>query len=471
MKEWIQRSSQRVSTWNARSLSLGGRLAIASAIYVVVTAVCFAVAPRTLWFEHTAYNHFSHLAHAWLNGRLDLVDGPPAYAGNNDFVLYKDKWFVAFPPFPALLLLPAAAVAKDPDLVRDGQIFLWLSGLAPALLFLALERLRLLTDPSAPEASPRARGTLGNAALALLFAFGSVYFFTAVQGTVWFAAHVVGAALAAGYLYCSLGAANPFAAGLCLGLGFLTRTPLLFAFPLFLQQALQVSLAAVPATTSSNAAGFFARLWVQLRAPGVLASLLKKLLLFGTPLALCVAISLYHNAARFGSPWESGYQYLQVAWRARMVKWGLFHVHYLPRNLGVLLSQLPWVEEGLRSFRINVHGLALWFTTPLYVWLLWPRRTSASLWALWLTVALVAVPTLFYQNTGWSQFGYRFSNDYAVFLFALLAMGGRRFGVAWWGAAMFALLVNSFGAVTFGRSQYSRFYFSDSSQERFYQPD
>ena len=36
---------------------------------------------------------------------------------------------------------------------------------------------------------------------------------------------------------------------------------------------------------------------------------------------------------------------------------------------------------------------------------------------------------LFYQNSGWVQFGYRFSLDYMVFLIALLAVGGNRLGV------------------------------------------
>ena len=43
----------------------------------------------------------------------------------------------------------------------------------------------------------RSRSEAENVLLALLFAFGTVYFFTAVEGTVWFAAHVVGVVLVA----------------------------------------------------------------------------------------------------------------------------------------------------------------------------------------------------------------------------------------------------------------------------------
>ena len=49
---------------------------------------------------------------------------------------------------------------------------------------------------------------------------------------------------------------------------------------------------------------------------------------------------------------------------------------------------------------------------------------------MWLTVAAVAIPILFYQNSGWVQFGYRFSNDFVVFALPLVALGmSRRGGV------------------------------------------
>src|SRR5581483_3118917 len=82
------------------------RLVIAAGIYVVVVGTFFAVIPKNRILEHTPFNHFALLAESWLHGRLDLPDGPPPYAQNNDFASYGRKWFIAFPPFPAVLLLP-----------------------------------------------------------------------------------------------------------------------------------------------------------------------------------------------------------------------------------------------------------------------------------------------------------------------------------------------------------------------------
>jgi hypothetical protein len=431
------------------------RLLIAAGLYVACSVVFFVFADPAVLHQHTPWNHFALLADAWRNGHLDLGGPPPAYTGNNDFSHFDGKWYVVFPPFPALLLLPLVALAKGPERVHDGQFFLWLAGVAPAVLFLALEKLRRLGRSAISE-----RCSVG---LALLFAFGSVYFFSAEQGTVWFAAHVVGALLSACYLLFALEAERPWLAGLAIGLGFATRTPLLFAAPLFVLEALRVSCAG-DAFDAFDVKGMLA----SLDRP----RLARSLLAFVTPVAAVLLLTLFHNQRRFGDAFEVGYQYLGVQWQHRIQKWGLFSYHYLAKNLGVALTSLPYrTQDGRVPFQINLHGLALWVTTPGYLWLLWPRRTAAPHLALWLTVAFVAVPTLFYQNTGWLQFGYRFSNDYAVFLFALLATGGYRFGRGFLLAAAWAVLINAFGAATFGRPAYAAYYFQENTQRVLYQPD
>jgi len=73
------------------------------------------------------------------------------------------------------------------------------------------------------ERGQSARSERENLLLTALFAFGTVYFFVAVQGTVWFAAHVVSSALLVSYALFSLDAARPVLAGATLGLAFLTR--------------------------------------------------------------------------------------------------------------------------------------------------------------------------------------------------------------------------------------------------------
>lgn len=419
-------------------------------IYALVTLVLLACAPPGILTSHTKYNHFALLAEAWLDGRLDLGGAPPAYAQNNDFALFDGKWFVVFPPFPSVLLVPLVALSGSAEAVCDGLFFLLLAGLAPAALFLLLEKLRQRGDSK--------RSELENVALSCLFCFGSVYFFSSVQGTVWFAAHVVAAVLTCLYLLFALGTARPLLAGVCLGLACATRTPLLFAAPLFVLEALRSTR--LPAARGPG--------WLQRYE---LKRLLPALAWFGLPLLIVVGLTLWHDAARFGDPFEVGYRYLSVAWAKRIAKWGLFDYHYLGRNLGVMLSSLPWFPAEGGAVQINGHGLALWLTTPMYLWLAFAKRWSPLARSLLLTAALIAVPTLLYQNTGWVQFGYRFSNDYAPFLFVLLAVVGPPLRGAFMVASAFAVIVNFFGALTFGRPEHARFYVVEPTQRVLYQPD
>lgn len=444
------------------------RLALALAVYAATTAVYFACASRQTLGAHTPFNHFALLAEAWLKGRLDLGGPPPVYAQNNDFAQYGDKWFIVFPPFPAVLLLPLVKLGGSALRVQDGQFFIWMAGIAPAALFLCLEKLRRM--------GLTGRGTGASLVLSLLFAFGSVYFFTAEQGTVWFAAHVIGAALAAFYVWSALDAEHPMLAGLLVGLGFMTRAPLLYAVPLFVFEALRVSAklaSAEPAVRGESGLvaviGRLRSFWQSVDRRRFFGLMFA----FAAPLACVLAIAAWYNRARFGDPFEFGYRYLTVLWRPRMEKWGLFHYHYLGKNLGVVLTSLPWIAKAPADprFQINAHGLALWFTTPLYLWLLWPRRWTRLHWAFTLTALAVAVPTLFYQNTGWVQFGYRFSNDYAVFLFCLFAIGGFRMGPLFQAAALWSIVVNAFGALTFQRPAYAKYYHQEGTQSVMYQPD
>jgi hypothetical protein len=434
-------------------------LRIAALIYAVVTLVClFTTAPERL-SGHTPYNHFALMAEGWLRGRLDLGTSPPGYTGGNDFAHFGERWFVSFPPFPAVLALPFVALAGSAAATRDGLVFGMLTGVGPAVLFLALDKLSRLRRSRRTERE--------NVALVLLFAFGTVYWFTAVQGTVWFVAHVVGVALASIYLYASIEAAHPLVAGLALACGFATRTSLGFAFPFFVYEAYrQASLTDASADQGDEPTKATPRLG---RAD--VRVLAERLAFFAAAAGLIVSFAFWLNRARFGDPFEFGHKWLAITWRARMDKWGLESYHYLGRNLAVVLTSLPYTKVQGAPFQINVHGLALWITSPFYAWALWPRRTSGLFWALAVTALCVATPALLYQNSGWIQFGYRFSNDFAPFVIAALAVGGRRLSPPFWLCAAFAIAVNAFGAMTFQRGAYQRFYYVDGTQKILHQPD
>ena len=54
-------------------------------------------------------------------------------------------------------------------------------------------------------------------------------------------------------------------------------------------------------------------------------------------------------------------------------------------------------------------------------------------------------------------------------LFALLALSGRRFGPGFWTLAVLAVVINTFGALTFDRAL--QYYDLDGTQNVIFQPD
>ncbi len=438
---------------------------VALAIYTI-TVVVYAVFAGDRMRTHSPDNHFAYLADSYLHGTL-AVRCPPAMAhpamcppggGGNDWAHFGTHWYVAFPSFPAVVYLPAVALlGRDfPNRAMD----VLLAGVAPALLFLFLQQLRTqnYSTRSLPE----------NAGLTALFAFGTVYFFSAVQGSVWFTAHVVGCALAVGFLRAGLEARRPLLAGVLLGLAFHTRTSMLLLAPFFAVEAIRVHRRTPDASVDNPPRDPVMRLlrWFMATAwPGAL----RAMALFALPVAVSIALYMALNQARFHSPTDPGYQYLQIRWQARILRWGLFNYHYLSRNLAVCLALLPWITRTAPFVQVSRHRLALWVTTPQYLELSRPARRSPLTPALTLAAASVALIDILYQNSGWVQFGYRFSNDFAVPLIVLLALTGRPWRRWGWALLALAIVVNAFGAATFDRA--NSVYAGDNTADGMFQPD
>lgn len=346
----------------------------------------------------------------------DLIPMPQVKA------VRETTWYMSFPPLPTLLMVPSALISG-----RAGNDVIPTLLVAAAILPLCLLLLRRLAAAKLSQRSVREDLWLIGA-----LAFGSVLFFSAVQGKVWYTAHVVGVALALVYAWASIEAKRPIVAGLALGAAALTRTPMAFMFPLFVAEAWRM-------------------------AGGDRRVLVRSLVRFAAPVAGFAIAGMIYNYVRFGSPTEFGHTYLEVRQAPQIEQWGLMSYHYLSRNLTVALALLPELPGRAPWIQIGGHGLALWFTTPLLLFVLWPREKPAIHRTLWLTIALVAVPVLLYQNSGWVQFGYRFSLDYMVFLIMLIAIGGRPLTRVAKGLIIAGVVINLFGAWTFDRKwQYYR---------------
>jgi len=434
--------------------------------FIFLAAYCAASGPRLL--HRSGDIHFSYQADMFLHRRLDLGHPPP---NSNDwaeveYLHLKDgrtvagtflrsnpyhfreldgkverltdadianrwkKYYVSFPPFPSLVFLPfVAAFGLN---VNDILLTIALAALAPMLLFFVLRHLAARGDSTRTEHE--------DLWLVAMFGFGTVYFYSSVIGQVWYTAHVVATVLTGLFVLASFAARRPIAAGLCLGAILLTRPHMAAWGIFFLYEAWRGEAAAGKGRDTTDQ-----------RRPNDKKLPWRKLIGFAIPVAILGSLGFAFNWARFHSIGEFGHFYLNVRWTDRIQRYGLTNFAFLARNLSCaltltpkLLARPPWVQ-------LSWHGMSLLITTPAYLYLLWPRVKSSLHTVLWAVVAPIALLGFMYQNDGWVQFGYRFSNDFAFALIMLLAIGGRPLTRTFRALILVGVAVNLFGAVTFGR--------------------
>jgi hypothetical protein len=381
----------------------------------------YALSSNGLLAHQSLAPHFVYQADAFLHGQLSLTVAKPPNL--NDWVLKDGRWYVSFPPFPALLMMPFVAVAGLS--FNDVAFTLFFSAANVALLYRLLRRLQ-------PE-----RAEWEHVAFALIYGFGTLAWSCGIRGEVWFTAETVGVTLTLLYLHASLGARHPVLAGLAVACAAITRTPIAFSAVFFVFEAIS------PDGPLE---------WSRLRDPARWRAALPKLLPY---LAAIVAVAIpmaWMNLARFGRFSEFGHSHLYAnRVNEQIRRYGLFHYAFLERNLHDAFTRLPEIRFSPPHIGFNGEGMSLFVTTPLFLYLLWPKERPRLHRALWLTVALIAIPGFFYQNSGYYQFGFRFSLDYTPYLILLLALGRRPFSRLFWLAAFAGFAVNAWGAAVFNR--------------------
>ncbi len=409
-------------------------------VLFLLSVVVLASFSSQRFLRQSAAPHFVYQAKGWLEGRLDL--DPEVLPNLEDWACVRevsgqkvrcegrprpgDRWYVSFPSFPAVVMLPF--VALHGYQFNDTSFGVFIGALAVVLFYSLLRFLE--------QQREMVREPTENVGLALLLAFGTLFFYAAIRGEVWFSAEVMGVMFTCLYVRNAVRARRPLLAGLFFAMATLTRTPLLFTGLFFVLEVL------CPGPDRLGQLRGLGERW---------KPALRKLGLFALGAAPLASLAAAYNLYRFGSLGEFGHRFLyNNRVNVDIDRYGLFHWVYLPRNLEAAFLKLPKLSLEPLRLGYDPHGLTLLLTLPLLVFLLVPKTRPRLHWPLWLTVAVCALPGLFYQNTGYMQFGFRFSLDYTPYLLLLFAVGGwslRHRGVL--AVALFGVLVNFWGAVAF----------------------
>lgn len=346
--------------------------------------------------------YFQYLADAFLHGQLHLRLMPPT---THDLVFFNGQYYLYWPPFPAVMMIPLVALFG----VDFSDVFLTIFigafnvGMVAILLNTAQQH-SIIQLPA-----------IKRAWLVIFFAFGTVHLTLAPQGNVWFTAQLIGFAFVLIAYWAAIGLNGQRAywvAGVAMTLAMLTRNHMLFA-------------GIWPAWYLLN------RTWKENRS-----ALVKYILIGITPVLIGGGLLIAYNIARFGSPLEMGLDYHQMSslFRADYDRYGAFHIHYLPINFYYQYIRYPFPVTS-ESFL----GGSLFLLSPLFfaaLWSLWKDRRQLSTWFLFASILMVDIPILLLMGTGWVQFGPRYTLDFTVPLLLLTANGIKK-----WPASIIGLLI------------------------------
>lgn len=473
-------------------------------LFAVAFFVLAAFSAQRFW-RQSAAPHFVYQSQAWLEGRSDI--DPQVLPNLEDWACVRelggkkvrcegqplptDRWYSSFPWFPAVAMLPFVVI--NGYQFNDTSFGVLVGALAVALFFALL---RVLKDVEGTKTS-----MMDDALTSLLLGFGTLFFYAALRGEVWFSAEVMGVALTALYVRNAVGARRPVLAGVFWSMAVLTRTPLFFTGLFFFLEL------AAPERDAR-----LAQLRAFFKAPGQKLKGLGRFVAGAAPLGLLAA---GYNQVRFGSLTEFGHRFLFNNRVNRDIDtFGLFSPHYLLRNLDAAFLKLPLLGKNPVLLGYDAWGLSLFITLPLLalcfvpasqprralqvvgamagvlissaifgplappsgeppigwrplaLWLLFALALAFLAWCAWqwviskdaprllvptlLTALACMLPGLAYQNTGYAQFGFRFSLDYTPWLLMLIPLGG-------WSwkkplpmiLALLSVAVNFWGAVGF----------------------
>jgi len=357
----------------------------------VLPAGFFVLTFLVYWFvgpQNTIFDNHINQANSLLHGHLDLV---PEHSGFITEPALKDgKMYLQHGLGPALLLLPAVAIW---GLSVNQTLVSVLMGALMAPVVLAIVKKMV-------------PGLSAQIWLTVLFMFGTIFWFTASNGGVWFLSHTMAVFFLFIAIYFTIVRRNPLVAGLCLGAAYLSRQTTIMALPFFLimfagvwiEDALDRPFArrVRPAPLIQSGAGLAVILLRRVAtAPlvqlglGLLVGFVLIFLRFedapekplwrrvqitpwgqlGLGLGVFLMVSFVLNFLRFSNPLEGGYSYSEQVHQeelAHVFSHGLLDISYIPRHIPVFIEGLPIFSRDAPYVLPSRDGQAIWATTPAF---------------------------------------------------------------------------------------------------------
>jgi hypothetical protein len=387
---------------------------------LLIFAVSFTIYYTTGEGHPTYYNYYVRLSDAFLKGRLYLTENP---SWLNELVPNPSGpgYYVVYPPLPAFLMAPLVALF---GLQLNQTLVSLFFGSATVVVayFVAKDVARKL--------DPTQRGHEGRYLwFAALFGFGSIFWWLASVGSVWLIAQVISAFFLLLAIREAFNKARPLVMGLLVGASFWCRLPTILGIFFF--------------------AGLI--IWRQPKQNWMakIRRVFKPLVMLAVGAGIFVAFDMAYNFVRFGALFDVAYWMIPGILNEPWFHLGLFNLAYIPENLVPFLTGLPVFNLTAPFMHAPLQGIAIWFTTPAFIFALRSKLKDAITWLAWSAIFAIGFVIFTKGLSGWG-FGYRYAVDFYPFLF-VLAVRGMGIKLRWYHKLLIILgiVVNLWGTVAF----------------------
>jgi len=336
---------------------------------------------RSAWFGID--KHFTLLAESFLKNDLYLS---PNNLPSGDFADFRGKQYLFFGPFPSIILMPFVFIfGKNFPQITLSLVSVIITYLC---MFFLCRRLEFKKSDSIW--------------LANFFVFGTVLFFVSLINTSAYIIQAVGTAIIMLSILEYFTHRRWFLIGLLVAAAGATRITLFGITIFFLIEVIR---------TSDK------------------QQLVRYLISLLIPILISASLLGIYNFRRFNSPIDTGYTKNVSVLDKKNYNYieGWFSLKHIPANLYALFMMPPdpVLKKGVRFvlkwpyLKVNHIGLAIWFTSPLFIYLLLAKKKPYTIPAT-ITIITLILPSLVYFGIGISQYGYRYSLDFLPLLFLIL---------------------------------------------------
>jgi hypothetical protein len=388
-------------------------------IWMVTFLVSIEIAQWLNVLKTPQDNYFNLLADSILHGRISLIDPSTTF----DLTFHNGNWFVPFPPFPAVIMLPFIAIWGVTSFNTTVFSFALASTTALFIFFILKE----LSKHQWIKLSDS-----GIIWLVALFSFGTVQWWLSVTSRVWHFSQICSV------LFCTLafwGVLKKIPAwviGIFLAAAILSRPNVIVLWP-----------ALVAIKIQSDQDDYKLINWKKA---------IRWSLYSAIPVIVGVGLLFVYNYLRFGNFLDFGYTTINGSeWTVgRAQTYGIFSPHFISFNLYWMFAAfLPKLIAQCSYYLPRGNGMSIFLATPAFIYIL--RKFKLSWWTAgcWISILLSIAFLAMYHNNGANQYSYRYIMDFILPVIMLIALNsGEKISIPLKFLIILSILINYYGIIS-----------------------